>query len=275
MKRSLGFLLALGVLFGFQGCAFLSGKPPLPKHASIEQLDRGASAADYAAAVASADIIYFPEDRAASAARSEPAALLLEAFRQSGRPFAIGWNSIDATQQPALDELRTKMGEAREAAVARLEMTGSGRAREHCRSVLRELPGPEMHHLALGCPLTLMAKIGLTERLTPEEEQFFPRGFSSPAGGVEAYQRSAAGRDGADGSLATSYRAELLRRQFAAETIVRHFRNSDRQVQLLVFLSQADLETGRGVPFYVAQKVELRQLIFGPDVREPKLLTQL
>jgi hypothetical protein len=43
-----------------------------------------------------------------------------------------------------------------------------------------------------------------------------------------------------------------------------------------VFLPSSDLEGGRGVPFYVAQKLSLRQLVLGPNA-EPsgarKLLT--
>ena len=106
LARAASVLLVLAL--SLSGCAFFSGKPPLPKQASIEQLGRGASPADFAAAVQNADVIYFPEDRIASAGRSDPAALLLEAFAQSGLPFAIGWGSIVATEQGALDALATK-----------------------------------------------------------------------------------------------------------------------------------------------------------------------
>ncbi len=278
MKHSLGFIVALGFLSTFAGCAFFSGKPPLPKHASIDQLARGASVADFAAAVESADIIYFPENRAASAGRSEPAALLLEAFAQNGKPFAIGWDPIDATQQPALDELQTKPAEAREAAIARLELIGTGRTREHCRAVLRDSRWSAVRHLALRSPPALTAKIDTADRLTPDEEQLFPRGFNSPPGGMQEYAERLAGRrDSSDGSAAGSYRAEMLRQQFAAEMIVRHFRAAGAEGKLLVFSSEADLEAGRGVPFYVAQKLPLRQLVFGPEGRETnsaKLLTR-
>jgi len=249
----------------------------LPKHASIEQPGRDGSAADFAGAVGSADIVYFPEERAASGGRSEPASLLLEAFQQSGQPFAIGWDLIDATQQPALDELQTKT--SREAAVARLVLIGTGRAREHCRSVLRKAPLPGGRHLALRCPPALVAKIGTAERLTPEEERILPRGFDLPPGGIEAYaRRLAAGRELSEGNLTESYRAEMLRQQFAAEMIVRHFQSAAPGSKLLVFFPEADLQIGHGIPFYVAQKLPLRQLVFGPDGADGtqvRLLTRL
>ncbi len=267
MRGSPRFFLALGCVSVLASCASFSGKPPLPKHASIEQRGRGASTSDFAAAVENAEIVYFPEDRAASAGQSEPAALLLEAFRKCGKPFAIGWDLIDATQQQALDELDAKPADAREAAVRRLELIGSGRAREYCRSVLRQGRLAGVRHLALRSPAALLAKLSTTERLTPEEEQIFPRGFRSPPGGLQAYaERLSARREPSDGSAAGSYRAEMLREQFAAEVIVRHFRGATPESKLLVFSSEADLEIGRGVPFYVAQKLKLRQLVFGPDV---------
>ena len=276
MKHSLGQLIALGWLSTFAGCAFFSGKPPLPKHASINELAQESSAADFSRAVESADIVYFPQDRAASAGHTEPAALLLEAFERKGKPFVIGWGAIDATQQPILDELPSRQGEAREAAIARLELVGTGRTREHCRAILRDSHLSAVRYLALRCPPALLAKMGTANRLTPEEEQLFPRGFNSPAGGIQAYMARAIGkRDAMDGSGAGSYRVEMLRQQFAAEMIVRHFRAAGAEDKLLAFCNEADLEPGLGIPFYVAQKLQLRQLVFGRDDGRAQLLTRV
>src|SRR3712207_7672526 len=63
--------------------------------------------------------------------RSEPAALLLEAVQQSGKPYAIAWTLLDASQQPLLNELQAASGAARDAIVARLEVRGTGRSEEH------------------------------------------------------------------------------------------------------------------------------------------------
>src|SRR3712207_5278305 len=60
------------------GCA--SG-PPLPKRGAVEMATASVSGTDFHETVANADIIYFPSERAASGARSEPAALLLEALQ--------------------------------------------------------------------------------------------------------------------------------------------------------------------------------------------------
>jgi hypothetical protein len=52
----------------------------------------------------------------------------------------------------------------------------------------------------------------------------------------------------------------LLVEEFAAERIVRHFREH-RDRKLLVFLHRRHLESTRGVPYFVAQKIRARQLL--------------
>lgn len=264
---------ALGCILAFGGCSMFSGKPALPRRAAMEPGDVQNRGTDYTAMVAKADIVYLPAERAASGAKSEPAAMLLEALRKNGAPFAIGWDLFDANQQPLLDELPGITGAAREEIIARLEFTGTGRAREHCRAVLRDERMVDLRHLALRCPPALLAKADARERLTPEEEKEFSGGYTPPPGGLQSYaERLAAGAPGAVGS----YRAQLLAQQFIAEKIVRHFQATGMQGKLLVFLRNEDLEAGVGVPRYVAQKVKVRQLVLdarGAAPVRPQLLT--
>jgi len=271
-------LLLLSVL-ALPGCAFFSRKPPLPKHASFERVPKPAADTDFAALVANADVIFFPRDRAASGSRSEPAALLFEALQQTAKPFALGWDIIDANQQQLLDELATKSGEMREEAIAGLQLIGSGRAREHCRAVLRGAQAPGLQHLALRCPALLLARVASSETLAPTEEKELPSGFKVPPDGLQGYaERFPTLRGLNERSLVASYRVDVARLQFAAERIVRHFRAAGRDSKLLVFSGTADLEAAEGVPYYVAQKLKLRQLVLGsnaPKVEPPKLLTHL
>jgi hypothetical protein len=251
-------------------------KPPLPKQASIERLPRPAADADYSGVVAGADIIYFPADRAVSGARSEPSAMVLEALRQSGTPFAIAWDLIDATQQPLLDELQTKTGAARDEVIARLDLAGTGRAREHCRAVLREARFSTVRHLALQAPEPLVAGIR-AGTISPDEEKRISDGFQAPAGGLEAYMERLAGMRGASQTeLPGAYRAQVATEQFAAEQIVQHFRAAGAGGKLLVFMRRDALGAGAGVPLFVAQKMELRQVILSSDASpaREKMLTQ-
>ena len=259
-----------------QSCAFFAGKPPLPKQASIERLPRPATETDFAAEVQNADIIYFPTERAASGARSEPAALLLEALDKTQKPYAIGWDMIYASQQPLLDQLETATGGAREQLISQLDLVASGRAREHCRAVLRETRAPGVQYLALRCPLEIVSKVSSGERLVGDEERFLPHGYNAPSGGFDAYVSRIGGGNSADPRLAQSYRAELVRLEFAAEKIVRAFRVGGKESKLLVFASTDDLDSEGGLPYFVMQQANARQLVLGSNRRErPKLLTQL
>jgi hypothetical protein len=67
---------------------------------------------------------------------------------------------------------------------------------------------------------------------------------------------------------------ETVRRQFAAEKIVEYFRKEGGASKLLVFGNEADLGAAQGLPYYVAQKLRVRQLVLGPDApTRAKLLT--
>jgi hypothetical protein len=79
-----------------------------------------------------------------------------------------------------------------------------------------------------------------------------------------------------DRALAGSYRAYLGSQQFVAEKIVGYFRSAGMKGKLLVFLRASDLEAGLGVPRYVAQKLQVRQLVLDSSGTAPdrtKLLT--
>ena len=242
-----------------------TSKPALPKRASIEAAARRPSEQNFDALVLNADILYFPSQRAAWGGRAEPAAQLLDSMRRAGAPYAIGWHIIDASQQPLLDQIAAAPAAARETLIAQLELGGTGRAREHARAVLRDAREPLVRHLALGFPEAQIAKLRSGETLTPEEQSQLPRRFRPPSGGMEAFaERLSPTAAAAAGDVNVAYREHLLRQQFAAENIVRHFQGGAAG-KMVVFIAAEDLVTDRGVPYYVAQRVQLRQLVLGSD----------
>jgi hypothetical protein len=270
--------LALALLTAsLAGCGMFSSQPPLPRNASLPRAAVSRTGTDFPALVANADVVYFPAERAASGGRLEPSAQVLDAMRQSGVPLAIGWDLVDDTQQPLLDQLQGKSGAARDEVIGRLELTGTSRAREHCRAVLRDPRLTGLSHFALGCPAPLRATLESHQRLSAAEAKELPVGYTPPAGGFEAYsERLASNRNPGEPALAGSYRAYVVGQQFAADKIVRHFREGGGQGKVLVFLRASDLEAGAGVPRYVAQKLQVRQLVLdssGSAPVRPKLLT--
>ena len=265
------------------GCALAlalgacTGKPSLPKYASVETATRPSSTENFAALVPDADVVYFPVESVSHGGRSDPAALLLDALRKTGAPISIAWDLIPASQQPLLDELQSTQGGRREELIAQLELSGTGRAREFCRSVLRAPENSAIRSIAIAAAPDLTGRLRSGEALPPEEAAALPRGFRAPAGDFEAFaERLGPARAGA-GDINAVYRAHLFAEQFAADRVAQHFASGGGG-KLLVFLSQSDLEPGRGVPFFVSQKANVRQLVLGSDRltnRRTKLLTGL
>lgn len=216
---------------------------------------------DYNALVAEADAIYFPSERVGSGSRSDPARLLIDAFRRSGAPFAIGWFSVEQGQQPLLDEIASQPAPDDEL-LARLDLLGSGRLREHTRSVLRATAGSGVRHIALRIAPQLFAALNAGGEVAAEELRQLPRGFRVPADEQADFDtRSTA--SGRLGDRSRTFRAHVAAQQVAAERIVQHFRTTGGK--LLVFAPADDLRAGRGVPFYVSQRIKLRQLVLGSD----------
>jgi len=226
--------------------------------------------------VAEADIVYFPLERAASGARSEPAGLLIDAFQNSGAPFAVGWGLIDAKEQPMLDQLGSQSPAARENLVARLELAGSGRARDHCRSVLSDPRMAAVRQIALKLPDLTPEAMPVSGTSVADAPPRLTMHFRQPPAGLERFaERMTAAESLSGRDVASAYRAHLAGQQFAAEQIVRHFQAGGGG-KLLVFLRSEDLESGRGVPFYVGQKLSLRQFVVGSNAEHSgasKLLT--
>ena len=259
-QLSLG-IVGCAVALAVAGCA---GKPPLPKYASVETAARTSSSENFAALVPEADVVYFPVESASHGGRSDPAAQLLAALQQTGAPIAIAWDIIDVSQQPLLDQLAGAQGGARESLIAQLNLEGTGRAREYCRSVLRAAQPPALRHLAIAAPPALSEKVRSGEMLSVDEQAQVPRGFRAPPGELERFTDRLGAARAATADVTGLYRAHLFAEQFAAQRIAAHFQ-SGAGGKLLVFLRASDLQPGRGVPYFVPQKVQLRQLVFGSD----------
>ena len=257
------FVVAASVLgLALAGCA---GKPPLPKYASVDSAARPSSPDNFAALVPEADVVYFPVENASHGGRSDPAAQLLAALQQTGAPIMIAWDIVDVSQQPLLDQFATVSAGAREDLIAKLDLEGTGRTREFCRTILRSpRRGQCSPSRASARTRRSPRRISLGE-VPAEQEQAVPRGFRAPAGDAEAFQDRFAATVPATPMLTPliaciSSQSNSQRRE--SRTISCQANQSGK---LLVFLSQSDLEPGRGVPFFVTQKVNVRQLVLGSD----------
>lgn len=268
-------LATLLLLVFCSSCAFFQGKPALPKRASIESFPQSNAGEDFAGLIKNADIIYFPVEQLASSGASEPAWKLTEALQRSGVPFALAFDVIDAEQQPLL-EAGPAAGRSVEALLAQLTIFGSGRDRGNCLALLRKSVPLGIAHLALRCPHEIIMKMRSGTTLTAAEEQRVPHDFNAPAGGLESFAEQFPNlRHLSEGEMSALYRSQAAAREFAAARIIQFVRAREG-AKLLVFAHRRDLETIHGVPFFVTQKVKVRQLVLDAEAAaraRPNLLT--
>lgn len=250
----------MALLASCASCAFFYRQPALPKHAAIESRETPQADEKFAALVQNADIIYFPTELLGPASRSEPATKLLDALQRSGNSFAIGLDLIGGEEQALLDQ-GAKRQLSTENLISRLHLSGTARERENCRALLRETKEWGLRFLALRCPPDLLAAARSEAALDALKRPEIPRGFHPPPGDFRRFaERFSAARGMNETGLRAAYEAELLAEEFAAERIVGHFREH-RDEKLLVFVHRRHLESVRGVPYFVAQKIKARQLV--------------
>jgi uncharacterized iron-regulated protein len=249
----------MALLASYASCAFFYRQPALPKHAAIESRETPQADEKFAALVQNADIIYFPTELPGPASRSEPATKLVDALQRSGNAFAIGWDVIGGEEQALLDQW-AKRQLSTENLIARLHLSGTARERENCRALLGATKDWGVRFLALRCPVDLLAAARSEATLDAPARPELPRGFNPPPGDFQRFAErfSAAGMN--ETGLRAAYKAALLAEEFAAERIVEDFREH-RDEKLLVFVHRRHLESARGVPYFVAQKIKARQLV--------------
>jgi uncharacterized iron-regulated protein len=251
------------LLASWAGCAFFYRQPALPQQAAIESRETPQADEKFAALVHNADIIYFPTELSKPAARSEPATRLLDALRRSGNSFAIGWDLIGGEEQALLDRWARRQLST-ENLIPRLHLSGTAGEREECRALLGETREWGVRILALRYPAGLLATARSETALDAPARLEISRGFNPPLGDFQRFAErfSAAGMN--ETGLRAAYKAELLTEEFAAERIVEHFRKQ-RDEKLLIFVQRRHLGGGRGVPYFVAQKIKARQLVLNSD----------
>ncbi len=240
MKINQVLLLTVSLLLG--ACGLFSSKPSLPKEAATASPPDNAD--KWMLAVQHADIIYFPVEAIGPESGDQPSMKIVQALKNSGTPFSIAWQGIEHD--------RNVPGEPR--------WTYTGRLRDRCRTVLRQTI--DARHLFVGLPGAIRAKLQTGSVLDENERGLMPRGYRTPANGLEDFaEQLAAVRGLQEREIENLYRAHVVAEQFAAEEIVAYLREHPGE-KLLVFARRRELDGDLGLPGFVAQKLKLRQINF-------------
>jgi hypothetical protein len=244
------------------GCGSLA-KPPLPKFAHGPAPSGPAAEEGNAVRLRTADLIYFGLTKNVDCA---PAWQVVKTLQRGGQQVALGWSDLPVTQQPLLDRWAAQEISA-PALLAQLERPARPEFRDALSSDLRQV--------ALGAPPGLLRRIRAGDSISPNERALLPQDYrSNPAGYDNFVDRVAISPRLRRYSLPRLYRAHLAAEQMIAENIVR-FRRDHREMKLLVFLPDDIMIDPREVADYVAQKVNVRQVILDRAGGQPKTRPQL
>jgi hypothetical protein len=147
--------LPLLAAFLVTSCGIFQGKPALPGNPVGTSSD--SSQNQFTAAKARADVVYLQDDRQVANSGQNTALKILDALQGHDARVAIGWASVDLTQQPLLNQWQEQKISAEEL-LARLPSAEVAQMASAGTDLVRQMLRPDIAQLALGCPRDLFTK---------------------------------------------------------------------------------------------------------------------
>jgi len=210
-----------------------------------------------------ADVIYVGEVHD-DAAHHAFEAKLIQTLVRAELPFVVGWEMFDRSQQALLDQWdRHRLSRPQLFQATGFQRTWAVYSPWYGR-ILEETRGSGIANLALNAPPVLVHKVARGEVLTPEENAQMPRGFDVEKGAFRNFASMMGPHPGAaTDNLHRLFAAQSVWEQTMAASIV-NVRTQHPGTKVVVLTGRGHLQGGFGIPFYVAQKANVRQLVLFP-----------
>jgi uncharacterized iron-regulated protein len=167
---------------------------------------------------------------------------------------------IDVTQQRALDQYLEKKISWTVFAWSTGFAEGWGKTSPEYKRVLEWCRRKEVPVVGLNAPRSITRKIASKQKLTVDEDALLPK-FPEPPGGFQKFRTNMAGHPGS-GSVRRYYEAQRAWDTTMAKTILLWLGNHNGT--LVVLLGQVHADPQTGVPWYVAKKAQVAQIIIYP-----------
>ena len=259
-----GILLAAGVL---TGCAGANRALTLPKQAGPVPVSaqRQPTAAEqaYWDQLTPARVIYIGEVHNRNSDH-EYEWDVLKGLKAHGVRCTVAWEMFDETQQGSLDQWNARQIST-DALLQKTDFQAHwGTLSVLYEKILRWSLAEGVPSLALNAPAVLSHKIAMGQGLDASEKAMLPGGFHPLPGGYEHFNEQMAGNPHAGADTRNFYQAQLLWEQTMATRIV-DFLASHPDEKLVVLLGRGHVEDGFGVPAFVTQKTDARQIIIYPN----------
>ena len=236
---------------------------PLPSAASHQLTPQEAAFWD---ALAQANVIYISEVHSDNS-HHEYQFDVMRGLRSRDLRFATGWEMFEVPQQELLDQWQTG-ALSTDALLERVEWQKHwGVFSQLYEKMLRWAREEQVPVIALNAPSALSSKVAHGQALDASERTLIPAGFHLIPGGFEHFAEQMAQNPhaGVAGSarLQNFYRAQTLWEQTMASRVVEYLRNHPGG-RLVVLIGRGHVEGGYGVPAYVRQKMNVKQLVLYP-----------
>jgi aminopeptidase N len=189
---------------------------------------------------------------------------ILRMLHKREKTVTLGMEMLDVTQQAALDDYLGKKISWSEFASRTAFDREWGETSPYYRRILGWCRNNAVPVIALNAPPAVTRKLARGESLTADEKQFSPS-LSEPPSGFERFTAAMAGHR-RDGSLRRYYKAQQAWDQTMAGRILAWLPDHSGILVVLVGGFHADPQTG--VPWYVARKSGVKQIVLYPACKQ-------
>jgi uncharacterized iron-regulated protein len=211
-------------------------------------------------AVAEAHVIYLGETHDSQTDHAYELRLI-RGMMQRRIAFAIGWEMFDRTQQALLDAWDRGSISLQQL----FRETGFDRGwaiySPLYAKILETARRSRRKNVALNAPPGLVRRVAQGQNLSDREQALLPRGFRT---NQKAYRNFVVLLGGHPGSVSANLRSFFAAQNVWDQTMadrILEFEQVHGEARLVVLTGRGHVAGGFGIPFYVAQKRALRQVV--------------
>ena len=250
--------LCLGVVLGLGGCAFRNDQP-----ATVEPGGGASNDANPWKSITSADVVYIGEVHNNQRDHEYELQLVKKMLAHHFR-IAVGWEMFARTNQPLLDKFNRHQISLEQL----LDQSGFKKSwgvySPVYAKILTTSAANGIPNVGLNATDRLVHRVAMGQTLNQTEQRQIPTGYKVRRGAFESFVHLLGDHPGmATADLQRYFDAQNIWDQTMADSIV-EFHRQNPETKILVLAGRAHVEGGFGVPAYVAQKANLRQLVLVP-----------
>jgi len=254
--------IALELCLLLVSCAF----PSRTSHATVRRSEAANPDDRFWRAVEKADVVYVGETHDDPAHHEYELELIRGLLGQKIK-FAVGWEMFDETQQSAIDAWASHRISLEELLLKTDFRKRWGIYSPVYAQILLTTQEANVRNLALNAPTELVQKIARGEPLTADEIAMLPSGFVADEGAYKNFVALIGEHPGVEETDRRRYfDAQNAWDQTMASRIL-EFKHRNPKVKLVVLTGRDHVFGGYGIPFYLRQKADLKELVLFPKGR--------